>query len=167
MSAWTYINAMLDVDFGKQTDFFIEDFFARMKDENYTLFYDMKKKGEGYEITGSEMNAVVVYAPKRNFTTQFRNRHYFGQEWMISICGSLRDREFEETKKEWDRFLWKLAWFLKHDCSRISREYDYDNGVSFPGISYYMVDIRGSSGERYLHTSVDREYNKDQAGAKQ
>lgn len=162
MSSWTYINATIDVDFGRQTDFLIEEyFFARMKDENYTLLFDMNKKGNGYEITGSEMNAVVVFAPKRNFTTQFHNRHCFGQEWLISIGGSLRDRYFEETKKEWNRFLWKLAWFIKKDSSRISREYDYDNDVSVPRIIYYMVDIRGSSGERYLHTSVDhREYKK-------
>ena len=162
MSSWTYINATIDVDFGKQTDFFIEEyFFSRMKDEKYTLLFDMNEKGHGYEITGSEMNAVVVFAPKRNFTTQFRNRHLFGQEWLISIGGSLRDRYFEETKKEWNRFLWKLAWFLKHDCSQMSREYEYDNILHFPRIIYYMVDIRGSSGERYLHTSVDhREYKK-------
>ena len=31
-----------------------------MKDEKYTLLFDMNEKGHGYEITGSEMNAVVV-----------------------------------------------------------------------------------------------------------
>ena len=45
MSSWTYINATIDVDFGKQTDFFIEEyFFSRMKDEKYTLLFDMNEK---------------------------------------------------------------------------------------------------------------------------
>ena len=166
MSSWTYINATIDVDFGKTTDFWIRQFFADMKDEKYTLFYDIKAKGRGFEITGSEQNAVVVAEPKRNYDTDFRNRYWHGQQWLISIAGSLRDRHFKETVAEWNRFLWKLAWFVRHDCQKLTMAYDdFDrsNGV-FPEIEYYMVDIRGCwQGERYFRTSIDREFSQEKS----
>lgn len=163
MSSWTYINATIDVDFGKQTDHYIRQFFADMKDEHYTLCFDMQKKGRGFEVTGSELNAVVVAEPKRNYDTDFRNRYWHGQQWLVSMSGSLRDREFRETVSEWNRFLWKLAWFVHHDCvsaTRANADFDFSSCM-FPAIRYYMVDIRGCrENERYLRTSVDREFKK-------
>ena len=165
MSSWTYINATIEVDFGKETDYWIRRFFDDMKDERYTLFYDRKKKGRGFEVTGSELNAVVVAEPKRNYDTDFRNRHWHGQQWLVSMAGALRDRYFKETLAEWHRFLWKLSWFACHDCARATRANDdFDPGtLVIPRIMYYMVDIRGSNdGERYFRTSIDREFNKEE-----
>lgn len=154
MSLWTQIHANVEVDFGYQTEYFIRQFFAEMKDENYTLCCDMAKKGNGYEITGSEMNAVVVAEPLRNHVIDCRDRYFHGNVWSVTVSGYLRDRYFRETVAEWQRFAWKLAWFVHHDCKRCHDFRDgFDNSFRIPGIRYYNVDILGQ-GEHYHRCSV-------------
>lgn len=156
MSAWTQIHAHIEVNFGYQTEYWIRRFFEEMEDESYTLCYDPKLKGEGYEITGSEMNAVVVAEPLRNHVMRYRDRYYHANVWSITVSGSLRDRYFKETLAEWHRFAWKLAWFVTHDCRRCYDHCDgFDNTERWPGILYYNVDITGyGKGEWYHRSSV-------------
>ena len=163
MSSWTHIHATINVDFGNMPDYYIYDFFwSKCRDTNYTLYYDKDAKGSGCEITGSELNAVIVAVPDRNFEKNPDNIYFHGQEWTISINGSLRDREFHETLSEWQRFAWKLAWFVHHDAKRMSGfNYKYDNTISFPRITYYNVDITGYGDDEYYHRcSIKRKSTK-------
>lgn len=161
MSAWTHIHALIVADFGHVDDYcIVHNFIDRIKDENYTLLFDMQKKGRGCEITGSEMNATVTAAPCRNFVTDARDKYYLGQVWSISINGDLRDRHMSETRAEWNRFLFRLGWFLKKDCERLSRAYgEWDSYMRTPSVEYYSVDITDGY-DRYLRTSLDREYKR-------
>ena len=156
MSMWTKINAHIEVNFGNQTEYWIRQFFTdRMRDDKYMLTYNKKDKGDGFEITGSELNAVIVAEPLRNHVMNGRDRYYHGNVWSITVCGALRDREFRETVEEWQLFSWKLGWFLHHDCERCWDHRDgYDNTVRMPGIIYYNVDITGSVGEWYHRSSI-------------
>lgn len=148
MSKWTHIDATIRIDFGNQTRYWIERFFGeKVKDSEYSLCYDPKKKGDGCEITGSEMNAVVTYSRLREFENDPRNRYFRGNEWVVTVSGDLRDRMFEETLAEWRRFAWKLGMFVK-SCKRLDGEAEDDNMVNRASIDFWIVDIFGISKDK-------------------
>lgn len=161
MSCWTYIHATIEVNFGNQSKMNIMDFFADCKDERYSLCFDnMESKGRrGCEITGSELNAVIVAEPLRDHVLTPRDRYWHENTWSISIHGSLRDRVISETVAEWNRFMWKLAWFVRKNCAKLDRLENYDMSVPWSKINYYMVDIHNYY-ERYTRSSIDRELRK-------
>ena len=144
MSTWTTINATIKINFGNQSRYWIEDFFGNIKDEQYSLFYDPSKKGDGCEITGSEMNAVVTYSPLREFENDPRNRYSRGNVWVVNVCGRLRDRTIDDTIAEWRRFAWKLGMFVKRS-SKLDGD-PYGTGeMRFAGLEFWTVDISGMS----------------------
>lgn len=147
MSNWTSIHASVEVDIGNAQKWKLFDLICvNMKDENYTLTYDKKLKGSGFEITGSEMNATVTIASLASQTLNPRDRYYLGGCYVITVTGSLRDRLFEETLAEWDRFARKLANFVLRDCARFdTMNAENDNLLRFARIGSYVVDIAGWS----------------------
>lgn len=153
MSKWTRINATIVADFGNQTRYWIEHFFnTKMNDKHYSIFYEPKNKGDGCEITGSEINATVLYAPKRDFEKDPRNRYFHDNEWVITINGALRDRTIEDTIAEWRRFGWKFGMFLR-ECKRFDGESPFDNTIVFARLIYWNVDIEGQ-GKHYHRCSI-------------
>ena len=166
MSQWTHIDATIRIDFGNQTRYWIEDFFGNIKDREYSLFYDPKKKGDGCEITGSEMNAVVTYSKLSEFEYDPRNRYLRGNEWVVTVSGSLRDRMFEETLAEWRRFAWKLGMFVK-SCKRLDGPISDDDTVHYANIDFWAVDIFGISKDKdgvYKDTWYHRSSSKKRKG---
>ena len=142
MSCWTHIHAGIIVNFGNATRYDIHKFFSDMKDEQYTMCYDQKKKGSGYEITGSERNATVVFAKIEDYESDYRSRYSHGNVWSIHITGDLRDRELHETVAEWHRFAWKLGWFIRR-FRKMSKRLDRLNDWSEAGVCQYFVEISG------------------------
>ena len=142
MSCWTHIHAGIIVDFGNATRFDIYKFFSDMKDEQYTMCYDQKKKGSGYEITGSERNATVVFAKIADYEPDYRFRYSHGNAWSIHITGALRDRELHETVAEWHRFAFKLGWFIRK-IRKTNKRPDLNGDWSEAGILDYFVEISG------------------------
>ena len=142
MSCWTHIHAGIIVDFGNATRFDIYKFFSDMKDEQYTMCYDQKKKGSGYEITGSECNATVVFAKIEDYESDYRFKYSHGNTWSIHITGALRDRELHETVAEWHRFAWKLGWFIRR-IRKMSKRLDRLNDWSEACVRQYFVEISG------------------------
>lgn len=140
MSCWTHIHAGIIVDFGNATKWDIYEFFRNMKDEKYTLCYDPKMKGNGYEITGSEQNATVVFAKVGDYVLNPQCRFFGGNVWSIHITGSLRDRELHETVAEWNRFAWKLGWFIRR-IRRLSQRPDWNDDWSRASVCQYFVEI--------------------------
>lgn len=167
MSKWTHIDATIRIDFGNQTRYWIERFFGEeVKDSEYSLCYDPKKKGDGCEITGSEMNAVVTYSRLREFENDPRNRYFRGNEWVVTVSGDLRDRMFEETLAEWRRFAWKLGMFVK-SCKLLDGLDSEDDTVHFAGIDFWTVDIFGISKDKdgvYKDTWYHRSSSKKREG---
>lgn len=162
MSCWTHIHAMVEVNFGNQDKYRIMRFLADCKDKEYSLAFDLKHKGgSGCEVTGSELNATIVAEPLRDHVFELRDRYYVENIWVITITGSLRDRVMSETKKEWDRFLWKLSWFVNKECKILDRWEGYDNRMPWSKILYYYVDINNGY-KRYTRSSIDREFNNDE-----
>lgn len=147
MSNWTSIHASVVIDLGNATKWDLCSLLHdEIKDENYTMFYDPKLKGKGFEITGSEMNATVTVTSLSEHTLDPRNRYYLGGEYVVTVSGSLRDRLFEETLAEWDRFARRLANFVLRDCARFDNcASDHDSTVRTAGISSFAVDIAGWS----------------------
>ena len=161
MSNWTSIHATIHADFGNETKYFIEQFFAEIKDKEYSLGYDPKKKGDGCEITGSEMNAVVTYAPLKYFEMDPRNRYFRDNEWVITVSGNLRDRRFEDTLAEWSRFAWKFGMFLRK-CKNLDGNANDDNTFREATLGFWSVDITGYSSKKGDFVHYFRSSRKDQ-----
>lgn len=147
MSSWTSIHASIEFDIGNAPKWKLyELIYEKMKDENYTLAYNKKLKGKGFELTGSEMNATVTIASLASQTLNPRDRYYHGGSYVVTVTGSLRDRQFEETLAEWDRFARKFANFVLRDCARFDNmNAENDNLLRFARIYSYVVDIAGWS----------------------
>ena len=160
MSCWTHIHAGIIVDFGNATKWDIYEFFRNMKDEKYTLCYDQKMKGSGYEITGSEQNATVVFEKIEHYELNPQCRFFSGNVWSIHITGSLRDRELHETVAEWHRFVWKLGWFIRR-IRKMNKHPDWRDDWSEAGVQQYFVEISDYD-EVYRRSSCKctREYKK-------
>ena len=109
------------------------------------MCYDQKKKGSGYEITGSECNATVVFAKIADHEPDYRFRYSHGNVWSIHITGALRDRELHETVAEWHRFAFKLGWFIRK-IRKTNKRPDLNGDWSEAGILDYFVEISDYDG---------------------
>ncbi len=108
MSYWTYVQGTVKVTipFGTVSRERLVDYI------NWALA-DMEKRG--FDITGSESPVEKFVAPSRHAGTYASNNANEYDHGVISIMGSLRDREFEETAREVKSFLKVLVRYMTID----------------------------------------------------
>lgn len=112
MSCWTYINQIVIVD----ASWLMKD---KINDLEYPLRQSELDKAvqdaidKAPAITGSECDAAVFVNRERNSHNLSMNRYNrsnnpawrkYNTEYVLTVHGSLRDRTYDETSREWERF---------------------------------------------------------------
>ena len=156
MSCWTYIHAMVEVNFGNQSKYRIMNFLADCKGQGVLPGIRPEAQGE-VGVRGHRVRDERDNGRRTASRPCVQAANYVENEWVITISGALRDRVMSETKKEWDRFLWKLAWFVHKECKTMDRWEGYDNRMPWSQILYYHVDINNGY-KRYTRSSIDRRF---------
>lgn len=106
MSHWTYINGTINVTLPFDT-------VLKSRVTDYIDWSIAQTRKYGFNITGSESPAIFYSAPGNHpslYSSEMTDAWGYGY---ISVFGSLRDREVEETVNETNAFLKKLSQFLR------------------------------------------------------
>ena len=130
MSHWTYVNGTIGVETPFSTS-------VRSRIEEYILWSIRQIRKRGVDITGSESPAKFFvhcgYHPSC-YTSESADTWNYGY---ITVVGSLRDREDEETIEELDAFLRRLEHFLRVEEINITVSGDETN--TFKGNAYSKI----------------------------
>lgn len=130
MSHWTYVNGTISVETPFSTS-------VRSRIEDYILWSIRQIRKHGVDITGSESPVrffVHCGFHPSCYTSESADTWNYGY---ITVVGSLRDREDQETVNETDAFLKRLEHFLRVEDVNITVSGDEKH--TFNGNAYSEI----------------------------
>ena len=130
MSHWTYVNGTISVETPFSTS-------VRSRIEDYILWSIKQIRKHGVDITGSESPVrffVHCGFHPSCYTSESADTWNYGY---ITVVGSLRDREDQETVNETDAFLKRLEHFLR--VEEVNITVSGDEKHTFNGNAYSEI----------------------------
>lgn len=138
MSSWTYVSGLIRVSPVGRTQpekrYILETVLEHLPavggSEGYMDTYIIQRKGWNTRVSYNELEECLSYCENRHKPNEMQD------EYFIIVDGNLRDRFFDQTFMDFNRWLNRLAkrvvvTEINVKVSGFDREYFYTNAISY------------------------------------